>query len=160
MTITVAHQPGQPYLLSREQFVQFAGIAGTVAAFRAALEAHAAQRGRTDARVETRAFWAAIAAFEAAREFNPLADGCFSKVSMETHDGNRASLMWSYTTTSGTILEAIEPRECVKVSEPGYPGWACGDLPDPVFRVTIPADRDRPGRYHYEQLRRGGSYCE
>jgi hypothetical protein len=32
------------------------------------------------------------------------------------------------------------------------------ELPEPIFSVTIPVNRDQPGRNHYEALRRGGSY--
>lgn len=42
----------------------------------------------------------------------------------------------------------------------GWPGEEAGDLPPPIFRVTIPAERDQPGRYHYERLRGGGTYCD
>lgn len=150
MTVFADHQPEHPYVLTRDQFAQFAGIAPMVAAFRAAIQADADRRGQEPYRLEERAFWSAIAAFEAVREFSPFVGACGSELAMDTH-GDRPGLMaWRYWTTSGTHMSAVEYREYTE----------SGDLPEPVFTVTIPLDRDQPGRYHYEQLRNGGSYCE
>ena len=68
---------------------------------------------------------------------------------------------WEYRTTSGTLLRAVQHREYETEAAPGYPGSQCTDrLPAPAFTVTIPADRDQPGRYHWKRLRNGGAYCE
>lgn len=161
MTDFTDHQPGQPYQLTREQFLQFAGLAPMAAAFAAAMEVDADRRGQEPHRIPERAFWAAVASFEASREFNPLMGGCGSDLAMDTHGDRPGCMVWRYWTTSGTIIEAAESRNFLKAPDAGYPGWRCtGDLPEPAFMVTIPAERDQPGRYHYEQLRSGGSYCE
>lgn len=152
--INFDHQPGEPYLLTREQFIQFLGQAETYQQLLAGFAGPGAHRA------EQRAFWATLAAFEASREFNPLEGGCCgSDLIMDTHD-NQATMAWAYQTTSGTLIEAIEPRECGTEPDMGYPGVRCGDLPAPTFRVTIPEDRDQPGRYHWKQLRQGGTYCD
>lgn len=149
------HQPGEPYLLTREQFLQFLGQTETyrsLLAVFASAEAH---------RAEQRAFWATLAAFEAFREFNPLAGCCGSDLAMDTHGDEPGCMRWRYFSTSGTLLEASEPREFLTRSAPGYPGIECSmELRPPIFRVTIPAERDQPGRYHWEQLRQGGTYCD
>ncbi|MFY7906917.1 MAG: hypothetical protein ACOVO0_12325, partial [Burkholderiaceae bacterium] len=100
------HQPGQPYNLTREQFAQFADIQLT-----------SVKAGSGDvsqfSRVE---FWAQIAIREAQRTFNPLAERCHSKLSMETQSAVTAEhtgcvMRWEYTSTSGTEFFAEEARE-------------------------------------------------
>jgi hypothetical protein len=143
---TTVHVPGQPYELTREQFVHFAGLERRYRLMLAAIEAEAAELRQTPERAEQAAFWATIGAFEAARLFQ---DGqvCGSDLEMDT-DNHRAGMRWRYWSTSGTKFEAVEYRDAQQ------------DLPTPRFTVTIPADRDQPGRYHYEQLRSGGTYCD
>ena len=141
------HIPGQPYSLTREQFAAFAAIN---------LQPHEDDTG--DVAVIA-SFWAEIAAFEARRLFNPYSGSlCHSDLVMVA--SGSASMRWEYTTTSGTVLCALEWREMLTQPSPGYPGSECsGKLPEPVFQVIIPEDRDQPGRYHWEQLRNGGAYC-
>lgn len=157
MTINFpGHVAGQPYVLTREQFAQFAGLAPSIQAIAQGLDARAAAlcQEEPDPRV---AFWAAIAAFEAGRTFNPLAGGCSSELQMDTEKGGQ--MRWEYISTSGTRMVATEWRECDTRPTPGYPGVECGELPRPAFQVLIPEERDQPGRYHWEQLRSGGTYC-
>jgi hypothetical protein len=130
------HQPGEPYVLTREQFIRFVGL--PVA---------------TEADVKV-AMWAAIASWEARRTFNPLSTLCHSNLRMDTING---WMVWEYQTTSGTLLGAAECRTFL--TQPGYPGVECSDqFPEPDFTVIIPVDRDQPGRYHYQQLREGGAF--
>ena len=146
------HIPGQPYSLTREQFAAFAAInlqpqeeddTGGVA---------------VGSRHQIASFWADIAAFEARRLFNPYSSLCHSELAMSTD--STAPMRWEYITTSGTVLHASEWREMLTQPAPGYPGSECsGELPEPIFQVTIPISRDQPGRHHYEQLRNGGAYC-
>jgi hypothetical protein len=149
------HTPGEPYLLSRQEFLTFLGQAEyykeLVGIF-----------GRNHPyRQEQKAFWAVLAAFEAGRQFNPLAGCCGSGLRMETHGDEPGCMTWAYRTTSGTLMECSEPREHETQDAPGYPGIECSDELRPgYFRVTIPADRDQAGRYHHEQLKNGGAYCE
>ena len=150
------HVAGTPYELTREQFAHFAGIAPGVAVISQGLTADAEARYQPLPEPAV-AFWAAIAAFEASRRFNPLASRCGSELIADTDDG---TMVWRYWSTSGTLMEAIEARECSTIPAPGYPGVECGELPRPVFLVTIPAERDQPGRYHWKQLRNGGTYCD
>jgi len=145
------HQPGQPYNLTREQFAQFAGIQLTL------VKAGAGEVSQFS-RVE---FWTQIAIFEAHRTFSPLLECCYSKLSMDTQSAVSARhigcvMRWEYTSTSGTKFVAQEAREYQLESE-----YQCSEeLPAPSFQVVIPAERDQPGRSHYEQLRSGGSYKE
>ena len=112
-------------------------------------------------RQEQKAFWACLAAFEASRQFNPLAGCCGSELCMDTHGEEPGCMRWAYRTTSGTLIECSEPREHQTQESPGYPGVECSDELHPAyFRVTIPADRDQAGRYHHDQLKNGGAYCE
>ena len=144
------HVPGQPYELTRAQFIQFLGAAETYAALLAVFEGHRAQE---------RAFWATLAAFEAQRVFNPFDGYCASQLGSVTGVG-QCPLRWEYTSTSGTTFEAWEPREYSTQPAPGYPGEECADLAPPSFTVTIPAERDVPGRYHHDRLASGGTYCD
>ena len=160
MTITApadqfaGHVAGEAYELTREQFIRFAG-----------LEVAYGQMYETDPGWQwpeldrqRAALWAAIARAEALRTFDPLAQLCHSELAMNTEGG---AMRWWYRSTSGTELEIIEHRELLTQGAPGYPGVECSDeLPAPTYRVTIPEDRDQPGRYHWEQIRSGGSYCD
>jgi hypothetical protein len=133
------HQPGEPYVLTREQFIRFVGLPVDDAA--------------ADVRID---MWAAIAYWEARRTFNPLSSLCHSELGMNTRNG---WMVWEYQTTSGTQLRAQECRKFLLQHEPGYPGVGCSDqFPEPRFTVIIPVDRDQPGRYHYQQLREGGAF--
>jgi hypothetical protein len=148
MTISFpGHIPGQPYSLTREQFAAFAAI-----------NLQPQEDDDTNDVAVIASFWAEIAAFEARRLFNPHAGLCHSDLAMSTE--GRGFMRWEYITTSGTVLHASEWREMLPQPIPGYNGpeysW---EVPEPIFQVTIPADRDQPGRYHYEQLRNGGAYC-
>jgi hypothetical protein len=130
------HIPGQPYELTQDQFCKFAG-----------LQAATPQE-----------MWVEIARWESGRVFNPYSELCHSSLAMSTEDG---LMVWEYRSTSGTILKAVQHRELLTEPAPGYPGSQCSDcLPAPCFTVTIPEDRDQPGRYHWKQLRNGGAYCE
>lgn len=145
------HVPGQPYELTRDQFLQFLGATEIYRSLLAVFEGH---------RAEQRAFWATLAGFEALRTFNPFDGFCVSQLGSVTGVG-QCPMRWEYTSTSGTTFEAWEPREYSTQASPGYPGEECGmDLPPASFTVTIPAERDVPGRYHWEQLRQGGTYCD
>jgi hypothetical protein len=131
------HISGQPYELTREQFCQFAGLPN----------------------VEGPELWAAVASLEARRLFNPLRQLCDSELTMNTETGG--AMRWWYCSTSGTVLEIIEHRELLTQWAPGFPGEQCSDqLPKSSYRVTIPEERDQVDRYHYRQLRSGGSYCK
>jgi hypothetical protein len=152
----LSHTPGEPYLLSREEFLAFLGQAEY---YRELIKIF----GRNDPYrfQEQKAFWAVLAAFEAGRHFNPLAGCCGSDLRMDTHGDEPGCMTWNYRTASGTMIECSEPREHETQDAPGYPGVECSnELRPGYFRVTIPADRDQPGRYHYEQLKNGGAYCE
>jgi len=146
------HIPGQPYSLTREQFAAFAAINLQPQ------EDDDTGGFAVGSRHQIASFWAEIAAFEARRLFNPYSSLCHSDLMMIT--SGSASMRWEYTTTSGTQLCALEWRCLLTEPSPGYPGSRCSEnLPEPVFQVIIPEDRDQPGRYHYEQLRKGGAYC-
>jgi hypothetical protein len=143
------HKPGDPYNLSREQFLAFLGLTEIYSKLKSLLPGN---------RENERAFWAALAGFEAGRTFNPYSGCCDSHLRMAIGSGQ---MEWKYETTSGTVFTVTEWREFQIRSAPGYPGSKCSDeLPISVFSVKIPPDRDKPGRYHYEKLRRGGSYCD
>jgi hypothetical protein len=151
----LSHTPGEPYSLSREEFLAFLGQAEY---YRELIKIF----GRNHPyRQEQKAFWSVLAAFEAGRQFNPLAGCCGSALQMDTHGEEPGCMTWAYRTTSGTLMECSEPREHETQDAPGHPGVECSnELRPGYFQVTIPADRDQPGRYHYEQLRNGGAYCE
>jgi hypothetical protein len=59
-----------------------------------------------------------------------------------------APMLWQYESTSSTFFLAIEYRQTNEFDV----------LPEPKFWVAIPAERDQPGRSHYQALRRGGTY--
>jgi hypothetical protein len=131
------HVAGQPYELTRGQFCRFANLPN----------------------VEGPELWAAIASFEARRRFDPFSSLCHSELFMDTSD-NSGAMRWWYRTTSETEFEIIEHREFGTEPAPGYPGQKCSnEVPAPSYRVTIPAERDQPDRYHWRQIREGGSYC-
>ena len=140
------HKPGQPYNLSREDWLTFVGLPQDIDGIP----------------LEGPALWAELARREAERRFNPLSQLCHSELVMDTRgDGVMGAMRWTYWSTSGTRLEIIEHRRFLTRSAPGYPGMECSDeLPQPIYRVLIPTDRDQPGRYHWQRLREGGSYCD
>lgn len=160
MTITTApadqfdgHVAGEPYELTREQFIRFAGLDVTYGRMLQMQHENWPESDRQRA-----ALWAAIAQTESLRTFNPLAQLCHSELEMDTEGG---AMRWWYQSTSGTELEIVEHRELLTQGAPGYPGVECSlELPSGSYRVTIPVDRDQPERYHYEQLRSGGAYCD
>ena len=134
------HQPGEPYELSREEFVLFAGLDRLYRSFVTAQPIVGYCGG--EAYEQKAAFWAAIGAFEANRWFSDD-NRCVSQLYADERDDN-GDLTWFYVSTSGTKLYAREQR-----SGEGA-----------TFAVEIPIDRDQPGRHHYEQLRQGGTYCD
>lgn len=147
--------PADPYMLTREQFLVFLGQDQFYK------QLLAIYGEKSEYRKEEKAFWSVLAAFEASRQFNPYASCCGSNLCMDTHGDEPGCMRWSYLTTSGTLFECSEPREHETHSVPGYPGTECADELRPgYFRVTIPSDRDQPGRYHHDQLRAGGAYCD
>lgn len=163
MTIFVFpdHVAGNPYVLTREEFLRFAGLLEDFQAFLELLQQKAAG-GRLPGNghnyePEQQAFWATIASFEAMRRFQPGAR-CNSFLNMEAGiDASGACQMeWSYESTSGTTFFASELREYEYEEQDSM--LESAQLPEPEFTVTIPADRDQPGRSHYEALRRGGTY--
>lgn len=154
------HVAGDPYVLTREQFLRFTGLLEDFQAFLEVLQQQAAG-GRLPGNghnyePEQQAFWAAIASFEAMRRFQPGSYVCNSSLYMDAGSdaAGPSQMEWRYESTSGTSFKAIEWREYNdqdSIIEPA-------ELPEPLFAVTIPADRDQPGRSHYEALRRGGTY--
>lgn len=127
---TAGHQAGQPYHLTLQQFAAWLGI-----------KLPEPERDPTgepthDAlRAARAALWGGIAAREAGRWF---ADSgrCPSELTMNSGDGR---MLWEYVTTSGTNLYAIDWREECE-------GW-------PAYTVTIPPERDQPGRYAWAMVR-------
>ena len=149
------HVAGEPYSLTREEFIQFAGLQEDCKAFLEVLQQKAAG-GRLPGnghnyQPEQQAFWAAIASFEAMRRFQKDADFCDSYLVMEVERG--APMEFFYESTSGTIFKAYEWRKYNDQTEDEP-----ATLPEPAFFVSIPVNRDQPGRSHYESLRRGGTY--
>lgn len=152
------HVAGNPYVLTREQFLRFAGLLEDFQAFLKLLQQQAAG-GRLPGNGHNyepiqQAFWATIASFEAMRTFQPESDCCDSLLKMEAVSNAFGffPMEWMYKSTSGTTFTVTEMRGCdTFVKEDSV-------LPEPVFTVTIPAYRDQPGRSHYEALRRGGTY--
>jgi hypothetical protein len=154
------HVAGEPYSLTREEFVRFAGLQEDYEAFLDVLQRKAAG-GRLPGNghiyaPEVQAFWAAIASFEAMRKFQQNASFCESGLAMEIERG--APMDWFYESTSGTRFKVLEWREW-EYDRP-EDTFTIIELPEPIFAITIPVDRDQPGRTHYEALRRGGSYCD
>jgi hypothetical protein len=154
------HVAGEPYSLTREEFVRFAGLQEDYEAFLDVLQRKAAG-GRLPGNghnyaPEVQAFWAAIASLEAMRKFQQD-DGtsfCESGLAMEIEGG--APMDWFYESTSGTRFKVLEWRE--EQYDRPEDSYTIIELPEPIFSVTIPANRDQPGRSHYEAIRRGGSY--
>ena len=151
------HVAGNPYVLTREEFLRFAGLLKDFQGFLKLLQQQAAG-GRLPGNGHNyepiqQAFWAAIASFEAMRRFQLKSASCNSFLVMEAgHCASAQSEMeWKYESTSGTILFTKEWREYIEQDTEAV-------LPEPIFTVTIPADQDQPGRSDYEALRRGGTY--
>jgi hypothetical protein len=157
------HIAGDPYVLTRGEFLRFAGLLEDFQAFLQVLQRRAAggrlpENGH-NYEPEQQAFWAAIASFEAMRRFEPESYVCNSSLHMDAGSDvvRHSEMEWCYESTSGTFFKAIEWREYNDqdlIIEPAEL------LPEPMFTVTIPADRDQPLRSHYEALRRGGTYRE
>lgn len=153
-----SHVAGEPYSLTRKEFIQFAGLQEDYKAFLKVLQ-QKATGGRQPGnghnyQPEQQAFWAAIASFEAMRQFQQDAGFCESYLAMEIE--RCASMEWFYESTSGTRFKALEWRE--KQYDRPDSTFTIIELPEPMFVVVIPANRDQPGRSHYEALRRGGTY--
>lgn len=154
---TADHQPGQPYIVNRETFSRF---------WRCELgdaPAHGADHAdRAD-------LWRFIASAEAGRQFSDGWDYCHSELLISTEYGC-GTLQWWYETTSGTKLHALDSRS----SEPsGLIRWnsvldefenilpwrddsenPVADIPtDGFYAITIPAERDQPGRTAWMQVR-------
>ena len=151
------HVAGNPYVLTRGEFLRFAGLLKDFQGFLKLLQQQAAG-GRLPGNGHNyepiqQAFWATIASFEAMRRFQPESASCNSFLGMETgyYAAGQSQMEWKYESTSGTILFTKEWREYIEQDTEAV-------LPEPIFTVTIPADRDQPGRSHYEALRRGGTY--
>lgn len=151
------HVAGNPYVLTREEFLRFAGLLKDFQGFLKLLQQQAAG-GRLPGNGHNyepiqQAFWATIASFEAMRRFQPGEGCCNSSLYMEAGHcaAGQSQMEWTYESTSGTTLFAKERREYIEQDTETV-------LLLPVFLVTIPADRDQPGRSHYEALRRGGTY--
>lgn len=121
---TAGHQAGQAYHLTMEQFAAWLGIELP--------EPDALRVARAD-------LWGGIAAREAGRWFADW-QRCWSTLSMDSGDGR---MRWEYVTTSGTLLQALDWRE------PREPG----EIPVPAYSVTIPPERDQPGRYAWALVR-------
>jgi hypothetical protein len=150
------HVAGEPYLLTREEFITFLGLKETYDAILAALRTRR-EHWVSFRREEPQALWAALAAHEASRTFDRESDYCASAMAVKTEDmltpdengyATHAPMLWQYESTSSTFFLAIEYRQTNEFDV----------LPEPKFSVTIPAERDQPGRSHYQALRRGGTY--
>lgn len=152
---TAGHQPGQPYIVNRETFSRF---------WRCELgdaPAHGAiHSDRAD-------LWIAIASTEAGRQFSDGWGYCHSELLISTEHGC-GTLQWWYETTSGTKLHALDSRSS---EPPGIIRWnsvldefkdtmpwrgenPVADIPtDGFYAITIPENRDQPGRTAWLQLR-------
>lgn len=156
------HVAGEPYVLTREEFVRFTGIVDDYNAFLEALQRQAAggrlPRTKHNYEPEQQAFWAAIASFEAKRRFQSDMPSCKSFIDVQVGEGSvgPAEMMWYYDSSSGTEFRAIECRKYNDYLSENDPAT----LPEPMFIVKIPEGRDQPGRTHYEAIRCGRSYCE
>ena len=149
------HVAGEPYSLTREEFVTFAGLNEGYQAFLGVIRQQAAgcllPGNGHNYEPEIQAFWAAVASFEAMRRFQQDAGFCESYLVMEIERG--APMEWFYESTSGTVFKAFEWRKYNDQTEDEP-----ATLPEPGFFVSIPVNRDQPGRSHYEAIRRGGTY--
>lgn len=148
------HQPGNWYCLTREQFIVFAGLSPLYKGFLEELQDDVDQPDyRSFNGPERQAFWAAIAAAEAARKFLPRDEQkyCSSYLYMQS---NNRSMEWHYITSSGTRFKAVEERQLYRENDEAPQSM------DSHFLVQIPNDRDQPGHAHYEALRRGGTYLD
>ena len=154
---TAGHEPGQPYIVSREVFSRFWRNELSDAPAHGAIHSDRAD------------LWIAIASAEAGRQFNDGWDYCHSELLISTEHG-RGTLQWWYETTSGTKLHALDSRSS---EPPGIIRWnsvldefenilpwrddsenPVADIPtDGFYAITIPAERDQPGRAAWLQLR-------
>jgi hypothetical protein len=153
------HVAGEPYSLTREEFVRFAGLED-YNIFLAVLQQKAVggmlPGNGHNYEPEIQAFWAAIASFEAMRRFQKDSGCCDSFLCMEVgrNAAGPSQMEWRYESTSGTTFVATEWREYNDPASEDEPAT----LPEPMFVVVIPVNRDEPGRSHYEAIRSGGSF--
>jgi hypothetical protein len=159
MTTPTAHQPGQGYELTRHQFFRFLEeLDGRP------LLPDDWQEEWCDRRA---AMWRHLGAREASRVFTKM--GCCPSILSVT----TTVMEWEYVTTSGTCILALDHRQAggsVLISEDKLSDeiadqgldadyclpWSGGTLEIPqegIYRVCIPAFRDRPGRTGWTQIR-------
>ena len=156
---TAGHEPGQPYLITREAFSRF---------WRRELCDDFAGDARHNDRVD---LWVAIASSEARRQFDPGWDRCHSDLFFSTEPSGVCQ--WWYETTSGTELFALdwrdsEPQGAIQFSDviapfEGLLPWSADSFnpedpwapigPEGFYAVVIPAERDQPGRTAWTQIR-------
>ena len=159
------HKPGDTYILPRQVFSRF---------YREELQ----DIGCTDVNHSSKEeLWKAIAGHEACRSFQENWEYCPSRLSMDANNGVYAPLglmQWEYCTTSGTKLCALDWRlflfeddSVMTVSkselfEAFHPliEWNTSSTHDWVelwadglYAVTIPKERDQPGRTAWLQIR-------
>lgn len=151
------HQPGQPYILTREAFSRF---------WREELH----DRSYPDAdHADKTDLWVSIAGFEAGRSFQEGWDRCRSELAIDTAPGG--TMQWWYETTSETQLIALDWRDQEPPSALRWEdvidnvfehlAWVDGSETHPLasvpkdgfYAVVIPADRDQPGRTAWTQIR-------
>lgn len=153
---TAGHQPGETYILTREQFSRF---------YREELADNYCDEDHND----KAKLWACIARGEAVRSFDPNWGLCPSELNISTeYEGQ--PLNWWYVTTSGTELLALDwrhseppmrlPWRAVLEQFDQHFDWqgdddnAWAESPaDGFYAVTIPAERDQPGRTAWTQVR-------
>jgi hypothetical protein len=152
------HVAGDPYPLTREEFIRFAGLQEDYNALLEVLQRQAAGGMLPDNghnyEPEIQAFWGVIASNEAMRRFQSESAICDSSLIMEARTAGGCKMEWRYESTSGTTFTAFEWR---KYNDPDSE-FESVTLPEPMFIVCIPELRDTPGRIHYENIRRGRSY--
>jgi hypothetical protein len=156
---TAGHEPGQPYLLTREAFSRF---------WREELCDDFALGADHSSRSD---LWVAIASSEARRQFDPGWSRCQSDLFLTTEQSG--ACQWWYQTTSGTELFAIswrdsEPQGVIHFSEviapfEGLLPWSADSFnpedpwapigPEGFYAVVLPAERDQPGRTAWTQIR-------
>lgn len=160
------HKPGDTYILPRQVFSRF---------YREELQ----DIGCTDVNHSSKEeLWKAIAGHEACRSFQENWDYCPSRLSMDANNGVYAPLglmQWEYSTTSGTKLCALDWRLFWFKDDDGVRTVSKSSLfevfhpliewntssthdwvelwSDGLYAVTIPKERDQPGRTAWLQIR-------
>jgi|GEM_PF-2107324 len=159
------HKPGETYILPRNVFSRF---------YREELP----DIGTPDVNHSSKEeLWKAIAGHEACRSFQENWEYCPSRLSMDANNGVYAPLglmQWEYCTTSGTKLCALDWRLVLfeddsvmtvsksELFETFHPliEWNTSSTHDWVelwadglYAVTIPKERDQPGRTAWLQIR-------